>query len=102
MTEGLIEQASATPAGTNSEQIQANRTLTGRVVSDAMDKTITVLVERRVQHPLYGKFMTRSSKVHAHDEANACGRGDLVRVEQCRPLSKTKSWRLIEIIEKAR
>jgi small subunit ribosomal protein S17 len=84
------------------EQAKPNRTLTGRVVSDAMDKTITVLIERRVQHPLYGKFMTRSSKVHAHDEANVCGRGDLVRVEQCRPLSKTKSWRLIEIVEKAR
>jgi small subunit ribosomal protein S17 len=81
---------------------KANRTLTGRVVSDAMDKTITVLIERRVQHPLYGKFMTRSTKVHAHDEDNACARGDLVQVEQCRPLSKTKSWRLIGIVEKAR
>lgn len=98
MTEEQIEQAAGAPAG----EAKANRTLTGRVVSDAMDKTITVLIERRVKHPLYGKFMTRSSKVHAHDEANACSRGDLVRVEQCRPLSKTKSWRLIEIVEKAR
>jgi len=81
---------------------KGNRRLSGRVVSDAMDKTITVLVERRVQHPLYGKFIRRSTKVHAHDEENACGRGDWVTVEQCRPLSKTKSWRLVEIIEKAR
>jgi small subunit ribosomal protein S17 len=84
-----------------SDEIKVNRTLTGRVVSSAMDKTVTVLVERRVKHPLYGKFMRRSTKIHAHDEANACGQGDLVRVEQCRPLSKTKSWRLIEIVEKA-
>lgn len=84
-----------------SEESKVNRTLTGRVVSSAMDKTITVLVERRVKHPLYGKFMRRSTKIHAHDEANACAQGDLVRVEQCRPLSKTKSWRLIEIVEKA-
>jgi len=80
----------------------SNRTLTGRVVSDAMDKTITVLVERRVKHPLYGKFLRRSMKLHAHDEGNECGSGDLVRVEQCRPLSKTKCWRLVEVIEKAR
>jgi small subunit ribosomal protein S17 len=85
-----------------SEEAKINRTLTGRVVSSAMDKTITVLVERRVKHPLYGKFMRRSTKIHAHDESNACGQGDLVLVEQCRPLSKTKSWRLIEIVEKAR
>ncbi len=84
-----------------SDQNTSNRTLTGRVTSSAMDKTITVLVERRVKHPLYGKFMRRSTKIHAHDEANACGEGDLVRVEQCRPLSKTKTWRLIEIVEKA-
>jgi small subunit ribosomal protein S17 len=84
-----------------SDENKANRTLTGRVVSNAMDKTVTVLIERRVKHPLYGKFMSRSTKVHAHDEANACGQGDLVRVEQCRPLSKTKSWRLLEILEKA-
>jgi len=85
-----------------SDETKTNRTLTGRVLSSAMDKTITVLVERRVKHPLYGKFMRRSTKIHAHDEANACTQGDLVRVEQCRPLSKTKSWRLIEIVEKAR
>lgn len=85
-----------------SEQKKLNRTLTGRVVSSAMDKTITVVVERRVRHPLYGKFMSRSTKVHAHDAENTCDSGDLVRIEQCRPLSKTKSWQLVEIIEKVR
>jgi small subunit ribosomal protein S17 len=85
-----------------SEEGKTNRRLTGQVISDAMDKTVTVLIERRVKHPLYGKFIRRSTKVHAHDEANACGVGDWVTVEQCRPLSKTKSWRLIEVVEKAR
>jgi small subunit ribosomal protein S17 len=85
-----------------SEGGKSNRRLTGRVVSDAMDKTITVLVERRVKHPLYGKFIRRSTRIHAHDEENSCGNGDLVIVEQCRPLSKTKSWRLLEVLEKAR
>ena len=85
-----------------SAEDKSNRRLTGRVVSDAMDKTITVLVERRAQHPLYGKFIRRSTKIHAHDETNECNRGDLVTVEQCRPLSKTKAWRLIEVVEKAR
>jgi small subunit ribosomal protein S17 len=84
------------------QEAKTNRRLTGRVVSNAMDKTITVLIERRVQHPLYAKFVRRTTKIHAHDAENACGRGDLVTVEQCRPLSKTKSWRLIEIAEKAR
>jgi small subunit ribosomal protein S17 len=83
-----------------SEQ-ETNRTATGRVVSSAMEKTVTVLIERRVKHPLYGKFLRRSTKLHAHDERNECGTGDLVRVEQCRPLSKTKCWRLVEVIEKA-
>ena len=86
----------------SAEAAATNRTLQGRVVSSAMDKTITVLVERRVKHPLYGKFMRRSTKVHAHDEQNECGAGDIVRVVQCRPLSKTKSWRLLEVVEKAR
>jgi small subunit ribosomal protein S17 len=85
-----------------SDSNESNRVLTGRVISDAMDKTITVVVERRVKHPLYGKFMRRSTKVHAHDDANECNKGDWVRVEQCRPLSKTKSWRLIEVVERAR
>lgn len=82
-------------------ETSANRTLHGRVVSDKMDKTITVLVERRVKHPLYGKFVRKSTKVHAHDESNECSIGDMVVVEQCRPLAKSKSWRLIKVIEKA-
>lgn len=84
-----------------SEQQPTNRTLTGAVISDKMDKTITVQVERRVKHPIYGKFMRRSTKVHAHDEANECKQGDVVTVEQCRPLSKSKTWRLVKIVEKA-
>jgi small subunit ribosomal protein S17 len=78
-----------------------NRTLTGRVTSNKMQKTITVLIERRVKHPLYGKFITRSTKVHAHDEDNQCQIGDLVTVQQSRPLSKTKSWRLIDVVGRA-
>jgi small subunit ribosomal protein S17 len=84
-----------------SEQQETNRVLQGRVVSDKMDKTITVMVERRVKHPIYGKFISRSTKVHAHDESNECGIGDLVMVEQCRPLSKSKTWRLVKVVEKA-
>jgi small subunit ribosomal protein S17 len=78
------------------------RTATGTVVSNSMDKTITVLVERRVQHPVYGKIVRRSSKIHAHDEENACGVGDTVTVAECRPLSRTKTWMLQSIDEKAR
>ena len=77
------------------------RVLVGRVVSDRMDKTITVLVERRVKHPLYKKYIRRKSTLHAHDENNECHVGDTVSVEQCRPLSKTKSWRLHEIMGRA-
>ena len=84
-----------------SEQQATNRTLIGQVVSSAMDKSITVSVERRVKHPVYGKYMRRSTKVHAHDEANECQRGDTVMVEQCRPLSKTKTWRLVKVLERA-
>ncbi|MGH8661815.1 MAG: 30S ribosomal protein S17 [Burkholderiales bacterium] len=78
------------------------RQLVGRVVSDKMQKTVTVLVERRVKHPLYGKIVTRSSRFHAHDEARACKEGDLVLIEECRPLARTKSWRVIELVEKAK
>jgi len=78
------------------------RQLTGRVVSDKMQKTVTVLVERRVKHPLYGKFMTRSSRYHAHDEARDCKEGDLVLIEECRPTAKTKTWRVIQLVEKAK
>ncbi|MEJ2528516.1 MAG: 30S ribosomal protein S17 [Gammaproteobacteria bacterium] len=84
-----------------SEQQETNRVLQGRVTSDKMDKTVTVMIERKVKHPLYGKFIRRSTKVHAHDEANECGIGDTVLVEQCRPLSKNKTWRLVKIVNKA-
>ncbi|RLC96828.1 MAG: 30S ribosomal protein S17 [Chloroflexi bacterium] len=84
-----------------SEDTSSNRTLQGRVVSDRMDKTITVMIERQVKHPLYGKFIRRSTKVHAHDDTNVCDIGDLVIIEQCRPLSKNKSWRLVKVLEKA-
>ena len=77
------------------------RTRIGRVVSNKMDKSITVMVERRVKHPLYGKYITRSTKLHAHDETNECGVGDVVVVEQSRPISKNKAWRLVKILEKA-
>ncbi|MGM0906480.1 MAG: 30S ribosomal protein S17 [Pseudomonadota bacterium] len=77
------------------------RTLQGKVVSDKMDKTITVAVERRVKHPVYGKYITRTTKVHAHDEENQCKAGDTVIVRECRPLSKNKSWTLEEIVERA-
>ena len=83
----------------STETIQ--RTLQGKVVSDKMDKSITVLVERHVKHPLYGKFIKRSTKIHAHDEANECKLGDVVRIAECRPLSKTKSFKLVEIVESA-
>ena len=77
------------------------RTLQGKVVSDNMDKTITVAVERRVKHPVYGKYITRTTKVHAHDEDNQVKQGDTVIVRECRPLSKNKSWTLVEIVERA-
>jgi len=77
------------------------RTLGGRVVSDKMDKTITVLVERRVRHPVYGKVVTKSTKIKAHDEENACREGDLVTIAECRPLSRSKAWRLVEVVERA-
>jgi small subunit ribosomal protein S17 len=76
------------------------RQLVGRVVSDRMQKTVTVLVERRVKHPLYGKIITRSSRYHAHDEDKACKEGDLVLIEECRPIARTKSWRVIQLMEK--
>ena len=77
------------------------RTLQGRVVSDKMDKSITVLIERRVKHPIYGKFMTRSTKLKAHDETNQCNHGDVVTIRECAPISKSKSWTLVDVVEKA-
>ena len=78
------------------------KTRVGVVKSNAMDKTISVMVERRLQHPLYGKFVKKSNKFMAHDENNECGVGDTVRIMETRPLSKNKRWRLIEVIEKAK
>ena len=85
------------------EQTTTNtRKLTGRVVSDKMNKTVTVLVERKVKHPLYGKFVSRSKKYHAHDEKNEFHPGDLVLIEETRPMSRTKNWKVVELIEKAK
>lgn len=78
---------------------KTQRLVTGRVTSDKMDKTITVVVERKVKHPLYGKYQSRRSKLHAHDENNECKIGDLVQVVECRPISRSKSWRLVKVIE---
>ena len=80
---------------------EIKRTQTGRVVSNKMDKSVTVLLERQIKHALYGKYIKRSTKVHAHDEENSCGEGDKVKLAECRPLSKSKSWRVIEILERA-
>lgn len=77
------------------------RTLTGKVVSDKMDKSIVVLIERREKHPIYGKYVSKSSKLKAHDENNECKIGDLVTIAESRPLSKTKSWALVNIVERA-
>ena len=76
-------------------------TVEGRVVSNKMDKTVTVLVERQIKHALYGKYIRRSTKLHAHDADNACNEGDLVRVAECAPMSKTKNWRVVEIVARA-
>jgi small subunit ribosomal protein S17 len=81
-----------------SETNQTIRTTTGRVISDKMDKTATVLIERKVKHPVYGKYIRRSTKLHIHDEDNACREGDLVTIQECRPYSRTKSWKLVEIV----
>ena len=77
------------------------RTVEGRVVSNKMDKTVTVLVERQVKHALYGKYIKRSTKLHAHDADNACNEGDVVRIAECAPMSKTKNWRVVEILARA-
>ncbi|WP_340648591.1 30S ribosomal protein S17 [Pseudoxanthomonas winnipegensis] len=80
---------------------KTQRTIEGRVVSNKMDKTVTILVERQVKHALYGKYIKRSTKLHAHDADNACNQGDLVRVVEIAPLSKTKNWRVVEIVARA-
>jgi small subunit ribosomal protein S17 len=92
---------SGTPADTPAEKKGA-RTLTGRVVSNKMQKTIAVEIERLVKHPTYGKYIRRTTKLLAHDESGASRLGDLVTIEPCRPMSRHKSWRLLEVVEKAR
>ena len=84
-----------------SETNAVERVLTGKVVSNSRDKTISVLVERKVRHPIYKKYIKRSTKVHAHDEKNECGLGDVVRVSESKPFSKTKNWALVEVVEKS-
>lgn len=83
------------------EVTKVRRTLTGRVVSDKMDKTVVVLIERKVQHPVYGKFIVRSNKYHAHNETGEAQMGDLVEIEECRPISKTKNWKVVKLLKKA-
>jgi small subunit ribosomal protein S17 len=83
------------------QEKRAARTLVGQVVSNKMDKTVAVVIERRVEHPLYRKYVRKSTKLLAHDENNECGEGDVVAIEECRPLSKNKSWRLQRVIERA-
>ena len=80
---------------------ELKRTKVGLVTSNKMDKTVTVLLERQVKHALYGKYIKRSTKVHAHDETNDCGEGDKVMIAECRPISKAKSWRVVEVLERA-
>jgi small subunit ribosomal protein S17 len=99
----MVEQATTENAGTAAPTRKPLiATLTGRVVSDKMNKTVTVLVERRVKHPLYGKVVTRSAKYHAHDENNECKEGDLIEIVATRKLSKTKAWRVSKVLEKAK
>lgn len=83
-------------------QQKVRRTLQGRVVSDRMDKTVTVLVERRVKHPVIGKVMIRSKKYHAHVDGLEAAEGDFVQIEECAPISRTKAWRVVQIVEKSR
>lgn len=80
---------------------QELRTVEGRVISNKMNKTVTILIERQIKHAMYGKYLRRSTTLHAHDENNECNEGDLVRVTECRPLSKTKNWRVVQIVTRA-
>jgi small subunit ribosomal protein S17 len=95
------ETAAAAPAAVSAESARGARRLTGRVVSDKMQKTIAVEIERLVKHPVYGKFVRRTTRLLAHDESGTCKAGDLVVITPCRPMSRHKSWRLLEVVEKA-
>jgi len=81
-----------------SETTETARVVTGKVISDKMDKSATVMIERKVKHPVYGKYIRRSTRLHIHDAENSCQQGDTVIIEQCRPISRTKSWRLVEVV----
>ena len=85
-----------------SDHKNSARSISGLVISNKMDKTVTVLVERLEKHPLYKKYIRKSTKLHAHDESNDCNEGDTVQIEECRPLSKSKSWRVIEVVSRAK
>ena len=99
----MTEQAQVAAATSDTEtKTSLQRSLVGRVTSNKMDKTVTVLIERRVKHPLYGKFMVRSRKYHAHDETNQYNEGDLVEIEETRPISRTKAWKVTRLVEAAR
>ena len=100
MTEA--SRQTATDTAKQASAAKRARTASGRVISDKMAKTVTVLVERRIRHPLYRKFISRRTKVHAHDENNECKQGDLVLVQECRPYSRMKTWRLVKVLESAR
>lgn len=89
-------------AATTTVERNLRKTRTGVVSSNKMDKTITVNVERKIKHPLYGKFLKKTTKFHAHDEKNECSIGDTVKIMEARPMSKTKRWRLVEVIEKVK
>jgi small subunit ribosomal protein S17 len=84
-----------------SEENKAQRTITGRVVSDKMDKTVSVAIERLIKHPVYGKYIRRTTKVLAHDAANECKPGDTVQISECRPISKNKSWSVVNVVERS-
>ena len=88
-------------AGTQNDAGRIERRVVGRVISNKMDKTVSVAIERRLQHPVVGKYIRRTSKVMAHDAENECNEGDRVAISECRPLSKNKAWRVVEIVEKA-
>jgi len=82
------------------EQVKGQRTIVGRVVSNKMDKTVSVAIERRIKHPVYGKYIRRTTKVLAHDAANECNIGDRVSISECRPISKNKSWAVVDVVER--
>jgi small subunit ribosomal protein S17 len=94
--------AETTTTTTNTVERNLRKTRTGVVSSNKMDKTITVNVERKIKHPLYGKFLKKTTKFHAHDEKNECSIGDTVKIMEARPMSKTKRWRLVEVVEKVK